>query len=128
VFASRIKVHADGVAEYGPTTIGMTSGWYHPQGASTLTVHYLLSGALVRRGSTPGRALLRATSLDLKYPLDRGPRLVSVTGAHALAAACSLPRGAASARPCGASEGRGWRVNLPQRARHDAVLVQLDLT
>ena len=85
---------------------------------------------LTRSGSTPHRALLRATSLDLAYTLDRGPRVVSVTGARVLAAACT-PAGdenTSAARPCGTAQGRAWRVSLGPDSRGDDVLAQLDLT
>jgi hypothetical protein len=129
LFASRVKVEGDGVAQYGPTKVGRRES-YFLQGVSTLQVSYVLSGALVRSSSTNARALMRTTTLDLNYTLDTGPRVVSVSGARILAAACSHERagGTASIRPCGTSDGRGWRVHLGQDERHDAVLVQLDLT
>jgi hypothetical protein len=128
--ARHLRVLSDGVAQYGPSRVGTRRQSYHPHGASTLKVSYVLSGALVRRGSAPGRALLRATSLDLTYSLDRGPRVVIVRGARVLAAACLPPNGSstASARPCGTAVGRAWRVSLDPRARHETVLAQVDLS
>jgi hypothetical protein len=136
VFASRVRVTGDGALvhslepENGPTRVGRAKESYRLPGATKVKVSYILSGTLVRTGPTRERALLRGTSLDLRYTRDQGPRVVSVSGARILAAACSPPerKDLSSARPCGAADGLAWRVRLAPRVRHEDVLVQLDLS
>ena len=127
VSAQQVRVETVAGVQSGADAVGARGARYAFPASSTLHVSYVLTGAVVRSDSAPGRALARLASLSLTLPRDRRATTVELTGGRLLAAACAPADAAAGARPCGRAVDRGWRVVLPPPARHHVVTAQLDL-
>jgi hypothetical protein len=90
-------------------------------------VRYTLRGAVDLSPSVPGRALARATALDVLRSPQTGPSQVTVVGDGIRSVACASP-GTGVLTPCG-TEGKGrWTVLLRGAAREAAVVAQVDLS
>jgi hypothetical protein len=99
-----------------------------PVPAELVHVRYVLSRAVVRSPSVPGRALVRTTFLRTDYRPLQGPTVVTVSAPAVLSMTCSDPRTVLSSpRPCGAPTAGGWRVTLRAGDRQDEVMAQVDL-
>ena len=96
----------------------------------TRTVHltYRLEGVVdTNSGSVTGRALARATSLDVDYAPVSGPIRVAVVGSGVLNLSCSARAPMLLLEPCGTPHGNGWQVLLTGARRSDRVTAQLNL-
>jgi hypothetical protein len=96
--------------------------------AELVRVRYVLTRAVARSPSVPGRALVRSTFLRTEYRPLQGPTVVTVTAPEVLSMTCSDPRAVLSSpRPCGSATAGGWRVTLRANDRQDEVMAQVDL-
>ena len=125
--ARQVRVESGGQGQLSSGPVTTRPETFYFTGTSTLHIAYVLSGSVVRSRSAPGRALVRATSLDLARTPSHGPRTVHVTGVRVRAAACTPESADAEPRPCGDADGTSWRVDLADRERRDQVLAQVDL-
>jgi hypothetical protein len=125
--ARGVRVESDSGKQRGADAVGTTPESYSMAGASMVHVSYVLNGAVVRSSSASDRVLAQVTSLDLTFTHDRVPKTVMLIGGRPLAAACAAQGPNAEPRPCGNADGKGWRVMLDAAARHDRVMLQLDL-
>lgn len=126
--ARGVHVYADGTQISGDGSLQRSGAFYPALGAEDLYVRYRLVGAVVRSGSTPGRALARVTALHIG--LSRPLKLVTraVMG-DVLALAC-VPPGVESRPvpvPCGSPAANGWQVDLEGDRVEESVQAQLDL-
>ncbi|SDR74072.1 hypothetical protein SAMN04488570_0225 [Nocardioides scoriae] len=127
VEARDVRVATDSGVQDAPTTVGDRGRRYAFAATSSLHVSYVLTGAVTRSGSVPGRALARTTSLELGLRRERLATTVRVEGGRLLAAACAPVGAPERSRPCGRAGGEGWAVSLPRSARPQVVAAQLDL-
>lgn len=128
--ADRVVVEARGVRAGGPTRIGSGEATYTFPDTTELRIRYRLTGATEVSDSPAGRALARATTLDVTYSpqIARETRVVSAP--EVLALACSTSPTAATLVPCGGADGGDgsrWQVDLAGPRVVDRVVAQLDL-
>lgn len=116
--AASVRVAGDRRFVTGPTEVHSSPQTYTFARPSRLVfVSYRLLGVAERRSPSAGRALLRATRLDLLSRAS-GPVRVRLHGAAVLSAAC-LPPGGTATVPCGApNASESWRVELRGADRH----------
>lgn len=96
--------------------------------AKVLRLTYRLHGVVDRSTPVAGQALAQAVALDVDYDAEEGPTRVFVTGGQILDLGCADRDADVSLRlPCGAPDGPGWMVTLPEADRDDRVSAQLDL-
>jgi hypothetical protein len=127
ISASRLSVVADQSVLNDPTTVH-TSGrrLFFSAPPTMIYLRYTLHGVAVRSPSVAGRALLRATALDVGYTPQTGPSEVVLVGDNVLSASCVAPA-VSTPRPCGdAGKGR-WDVTLKGHHRADSVMAQVNL-
>jgi hypothetical protein len=125
--ASRVTVLGDQDILNPPTSVGVTGHrLFFNAPPRVVYVKYTLQGAIERSPSVPGRALVRATALQIVYsPLD-GPSRVSLAAKKVLSMACqSSPLEAP--RPCGGPGKGHWSVLLKGDARDDSVVAQVNV-
>jgi hypothetical protein len=127
VSASRLSVVADQSVLNDPTTVHASGRRLFFSAPPTMIyLRYTLHGVAERSPSVAGRALLRATALDVGYTPQTGPSEVVLVGDNVLSASCVAP-GASTPRPCGdAAKGR-WDVTLKGHHRADSVMAQVNL-
>jgi len=128
VVATRVEVAADGRAVPGADSVDSSNQIYQLFGATSVSVSYVLAGAVERSASAEGRALARVTSLDVSYASLGGTSTRSIEGADVLALACT-PAGSLHAvpEPCGSPEHGRWQVELSGNDRDDRVMVQMNM-
>ncbi len=95
--------------------------------ARRIYLGYVLSGAVQTSDHPPGRALARVVALDVSAG-SVASSVTTVVGARVLALACTPLASDALPRPCGASQARGWSVDLADGQVDDRVMAQLDLS
>ena len=96
--------------------------------AQLVHVRYVLTRALDRSSSVPGRALVRRTFLRVDQHPQQGPTVVTVKAPEVLSLSCSTPRPVLSTpRPCGSATAGGWRVTLRGGDRRNEVMAQVGL-
>ncbi len=126
--ATHVVVVGDQEILNPPDTVGLTGRrLFFDARPRKVYLTYTLQGAVERSPSVPGRALVRATALQVVYsPLD-GPSRITLVGKKVLSMACqSSPLEAP--RPCGAPGKGRWSVLLKGDARSESVVAQVDLT
>ena len=92
--------------------------------ARSVYVRYTLDGVVERSPSVPGRALIRATALDVRP--RSGPSRITVVGEDVLSTSCAPTP--ATPRPCGEPAKGRWVVVLRGADRADTVMAQVNLT
>lgn len=132
VSAKDVVVYAEGERVPGADSVTGEPESYLFPAAHTMTVRYLLTGAVSRDGTTPGRALAELTSLDLQIPTQLGVSTRAVRGADVLSLGCApveaAPTGASGVvRACGKVAHAQWRAELSGHQRDDRVIAQLQL-
>jgi hypothetical protein len=127
VRASDVEVVADGKPLFGSSTIDEVARTNYPEGAIDIYISYVLSGAVARTTSAPGRALARITALDVGYDVEGGVSQRRIEGANVLSLAC-FPRSTGGSRvhPCGNADDGAWEVTLTGGVRDDRVMAQFD--
>ena len=127
VRVSEVLVVAGGRAAPGPERVGGGFGSFAFTGSPDVYLTYRIAGALERSDSTPGRALVRFTSLEVQVHPPMLATTYAVSGGDVLTLACSSGEPGAVPVPCGAPIGRSWRVERAGDHRDDVVTAQLDL-
>ncbi len=141
--ATGVLVAGDRVIVPAPGTLpGQRSRYRFVTPARVIYLHYRLAGAVERRGSVPGRGLVRLAALDVAYRPRQGPTVLSLSGRRVLSVACTpaattgpsagtrvakVSAFHAEPVPCGRQAGDRWEVELRGRHRTDAVMAQVDL-
>ena len=127
LYADEVEVVADGTPAEGPDRIAGGPATYTFDPTTDVVVRSRLLGAVEVSGSSAGRALAVATSLETTYSprAVRETRVVSATAVLSLACARTPER---SPVPCGQADGTDrWRVETTDARGTDRVLAQVDL-
>ena len=127
MYATRVRVLADGSRVDGPDRLTGQSVTYIFDRTTDLDVRYRLAGAVQLSDSVDGRALALATSLDVRYTPVAARETRVVSAPRVLSLACSSSAGATPV-PCGEALGDdSWQVDLSGRQVTQRVLAQLDI-
>lgn len=125
--ADGIVVESGGVRAVGPTLIAVGGATYTFTDTTELRIRYRLTGATEVSDRASGRALARATTMDVTYTpgIARDTRVVRAS--EVLALACGA-RSGAPVVPCGDADGtQQWQVDLTGRRVDDRVVAQVNL-
>jgi len=127
VQATDVRVVAADTLVAGPTQLDDGSASYEYPGAQQIYLSYRLSGVLERSDTESGRALVRATSLDLSFRPRSQTSTVSFVGASLLNLACRPKYVDVPPTPCGVRTQDGWTLDLPTDSQGYRVMAQVDL-
>ena len=127
VAARGLHLTAGDVLVKGAKTLRNGTSVFTFSASTSVSLRYVLSGALERADPSDTRALARVTSLDLLPDAEQGPVTYVFEGARILNLACTR-RGDVEPVPCGVRRGGDWVVDLPDPVADDfRVMAQLDL-
>jgi hypothetical protein len=112
----------------GSAPVGDRPGVFYLNGARHAYVSYVLAGSVERDPAPRGRALAPITSLLVTGNKALSSATYAVIAPQVLNLACSAASPVALPQPCGAPDGRGWRVTLSGSDVDDRVMAQLDLS